>query len=126
MITSVRILVGNEPFTYRHVQAEALRAYRPDANVVLIEPRDIDGAIARLSPHIVFCSVLSEVVQTQPLAWVLLHPDGANLAVVSIAGQQRVIQGVSFDDLLAVVDEISRRLMVPVEAEGKVESPLMS
>jgi len=125
-MTNVRILVGNEPYSYRHVHAETLRVQRPDAEVLLVEPAELDGAIHGLSPHLVFCSVLSEVVRTRPLAWVLLYPDGANLAVVSIAGEQRVIQGVGFDDLLAIVDEISRRIMPPVPVGRGVEAPAVS
>jgi hypothetical protein len=110
MATGLRILVGNEPFSYREVHAEAFRLLRPDAEVVRVEPDELDAAVARLSPHLVVCSTMSEVVQTRPLSWILLYPDGANLAVVSIAGVQRTIPKVVFDDLLDAIDETTRRV----------------
>ena len=108
MTTGLRILVGNEPLSYRQVHAETFRILRPEAEVVRVEPDELDAAIARLAPHLVVCSALSEVVETRPLAWILLYPDGANLAVVSIAGVQRTIPMVAFDDLLDAVDEAMR------------------
>jgi hypothetical protein len=122
MTTGLRILVGNDPRSYRETHAETFRLLRPQAEVVRVEPGELDAAVVRLAPHLVVCSALSEVVQTRPLAWILLYPDGANLAVVSIAGVQRTIPKVAFDDLLDAIDETARRVAAGATA-SRVRAP---
>ena len=131
MSAGIRILVGNEPLSYREVHAETFRLHRPGAEVELVAPDELDAGVVRLAPHLVVCSTLSEVVQTRPLAWILLYPDGANLAVVSIAGVQRVIPKVTFEDLLVTIDETARRVAAgataavwPLPAEGDPTAPV--
>ena len=99
-----RILVGNEPLTYRDVMASALQDLRPDVEVVEVEPGALDGEVLRGRLHLVICSELSEVVQTRAFAWILIYPVGANLAVVSIGGRRTTIPRVGFGDVLAAVD----------------------
>jgi hypothetical protein len=125
MTTGLRILVGNDPLSYRDAHAETFRHLRPQAEVVRVEPGELDAAVARLAPHLVVCSALSEVVQTRPLAWILLYPDGANLAIVSIAGVQRTIPKVTFDHLLDAIDETERRVAAGATASwvGETEDP---
>jgi hypothetical protein len=121
-MTTVRIVVGNEPYSYRHVHAEALRELRPEAEVVLVDPADLDAAIAVHAPHLVLCSTLSLAVETGPLAWILLYPGGANLAVVSLGGAQRVIQHVEFDELLAVVDDVSHLVLTSAPLDPELDA----
>ena len=99
-----RVLVGNEPVFYRDVMATALQDLRPQVEVVEVEPAALDGEVLRRRPHLVVCSELSEVVETGSFAWILINPAGANLAVVSIGGQQTIIPQVGFDDMLAAID----------------------
>lgn len=98
------VLVGNEPLTYRDVMTTVLQDLRPHLEVVEVEPTDLDGEVLRRRPHLVVCSELSEVVETGSFAWILINPAGANLAVVSIGGQQTIIPQVGFDDMLAAID----------------------
>jgi hypothetical protein len=107
--TAIRILIANSPRSYRQAHAEALRAMRPDADVLLAEPEELDGEIARFAPHLVLCSELTERLRAAPISWILLYPGGADLAVASIDRSQRTIQGVQLDDVLRVVDETARR-----------------
>ena len=89
-----------------------LQDLRPHLEVVEVEPVDLDGEILRRRPHLVVCSELSEVVETGSFDWILINPARANLAVVSIAGQQTIIPRVGFDDVLTAIDrahEIARR-----------------
>ena len=89
----VLVLVANEPRAYRETIALALRELRPDAEVV------------RRRPDLAVCSALSEVVETRVPAWVLLYPEGANLAVVSVRGERATSGGLGLADLAAVVDQ---------------------
>lgn len=105
MEDNVRVMVGHEPRFYREALAAALGWLRPEAEVILVEPADIDAEVERRRPHLVVCSELSPVVRGQVLAWVVLYPDAANLAIVSVAGQERSVPAVEVDDLLAVMDQ---------------------
>jgi hypothetical protein len=109
MMTVLRILVANHPLIYRQAHADALRELRPEAEVRLADPRALDAEIARFAPHLAICSELSALVRSL-LAWLLLYPDGANLAVACVEGRETTIPNVGFDDVLRVVDETMRRM----------------
>ena len=106
--TDMRVLLANEPRAYREVIAAALQARRRHVDVVAVEPAGLDGAVARLAPHLVVCSRPPEAVPVGPLAWVVLYPGGAPQAVVSIAGHRTTVEGIDFDGLLAIVDRTER------------------
>ena len=105
---TVRILIANEPRAYREAITAALRALRPHAEVILVEPDRLDGAVLRLAPDLVVCSRLTEAVRACPLAWVLLYPNGKSQAVISFAGQLTTVAGIDFEGLLALVDRTER------------------
>lgn len=100
----IRIVVGIEPRSYREAIATTVQDVRPHAEVVAVEPVALEQMVACHLPHLVVCSRLSEVVETRPLAWILLYPDGASVAVVSLAGQKATVPDLDFAGLLEVVD----------------------
>ncbi len=99
------ILIANEPRAYREVIGAALQALRPDMAVTIADPEELDSEIARLAPQLVFCSQLTEAVQTVPLAWVMLYPDGEVRAEIYIGGQRIGVADIEFERLLSIVDE---------------------
>ena len=107
-MVDLRVLVANEPRAYRDAIAAALQELRPNVAVIPVEPHGLDGEIARLDPHLVVCSRLTEAVQARPLAWVMLYPDGEPWAVMSIAGQHMLVTGIEFQALLAVLDHTAQ------------------
>ena len=102
-MTSPLVLVANEPRAYRETIALALSALRPRAEVVAVEPDDLDAEIARRHPDVAVCSELSPMIETSVPIWVLLYPEGANMAVVSVGGEQSTTGGLALDDLAAVI-----------------------
>lgn len=118
MTDDFRIVVGNEPRFYREALAAALRLLRPDLEVILAEPDDLDEEVGRRGAHLVVCSHLSEFVQSQALAWILLYPDAENWAVVGLAGLERTIAGVEIADLLDFIDEVERLPRDGAEGSG--------
>ena len=102
----MRILIANEPRAYREVIGAAFQALRPHLDVTIADPADLDAEIARLDPHLVFCSQLTEAVQQVPLAWVMLYPDGEVRAEISIGGQRIAVADIEFERLLAIADEV--------------------
>ena len=107
-----RILVANELCTYRETIADVFQELRPHFEVHCIDPDDLDREIARLRPHMVLCSQLTEAVRSL-LAWILLYPDGENRAEISTAGERMTLCDVEFDHLLSILDKIELLLSGP-------------
>ena len=108
----VRILVANEPRAYRDTIAAALRCLRPLAEVVVGEPAQLAGKVARLQPHLLFSSDPEVVERVDVRSWVLLYPGGTGRIVVCVDGQQEVAADLPFDDLLAIVDRVERAVQM--------------
>ena len=111
MSTTV-VLVANEPRAYREVVAIALRDLCPTAAVVAVEPDGLDAEVVRRRPDVVVCSRLSEAVETRVPVWVVLYPEGANVAVFSVLGKRETSIGPTLDGLAAFVnrtDLLARR-----------------
>lgn len=100
----MRVLVANELCTYREAIAEIFQELRPHVEIHCIEPDDLDREIARLRPHMVLCSRLTDAVQSL-LAWILLYPDGENRAVISTAGELVTVVDIEFGHLLSNLDK---------------------
>jgi hypothetical protein len=121
---ALRVLVANEPRSYREAHAFAIRALRPSVEVVIGDACDDSGL--ELADHLVLCSTLTDAIRDRALGWLLVYPDEADLAVSCVSGRWRLIQRVSLDDVLAVVDEASDMLasrMVDFRIEPLVGSP---
>ncbi len=100
-----RILIANEPRSYREVIAAALRALRPQMEVIAVEPVMLDGEVINHNPHLVVCSEFSAVVQRHALAWVMLYPGGAGWATICIAQECVTVEHIELDRLIEVIDQ---------------------
>ena len=103
----LHILIGNDPRAYREALVVAFRARRPEAEVVAVDPVELDAMVARYSPALVVCSALTEAVETRVPAWALLYPDGARLVVSSVAGERKTASDLDLDELLSLADRAS-------------------
>src|SRR3954471_9295394 len=103
-MVEMRILVANELCTYRETIASVFQELRPHVEVRCVEPDELDREIARVRPHMVLCSRLTEAVQSL-LAWFLLYPDGENHAVINTAGETVTLADVEFGHLLSILDK---------------------
>jgi hypothetical protein len=100
----MRVLVANELCTYRETIADVFQELRPHVEVHCIEPDELDQEIARVHPHMVLCSRLTDGVSSL-LAWILLYPDGENHAVINTAGETVTLTDVEFGHLLSILDK---------------------
>jgi hypothetical protein len=100
----MRILVANNPRTYREAITDVLRELRPHVEVNTVEPDVLDGEIARQHPHLIVCSRPCMAAQNGALAWVVLYPNGEDYAEVIIAGERTTVVGIAFGDFLSIVD----------------------
>jgi hypothetical protein len=104
----MRILIANEPRSYREVIAAAVQALRPHIEVILVAPEGLEREVSRLEPQLIVCSELIPAVQERSLSWIMLYPEGKTQAVISIAGQTTTVGDLEFDRLLALIDETER------------------
>lgn len=101
-MNAIRILVANEPRSYREVIAGTIQALHPESEVICVEPDQLDGEVIRLSPHLVLCSELTETVETHARCWVTLYPGGDNYAVIGIDRRRIRIENIEFSTLSLV------------------------
>jgi hypothetical protein len=71
--------------------------------VIAVEPDKLDAEIRRRQPDVALCSHLSPAVESSVPTWVLLYPDGANMAVVSTRGAWPTTGSLSLEDLTAII-----------------------
>jgi hypothetical protein len=101
----MRILVANEPRSYREVIGAALQALKPNVEVLTIGPEQLDREVERSVPDLVLCSRLTPTVEDEVPAWVELYPNGEPLVAMSIDGlRMTAIDDIGLDNLLWIVD----------------------
>jgi DNA-binding IclR family transcriptional regulator len=104
MAARAHVLVANEPPTYRDLLASELPRLRPRLTVLLVDPADLDEALAQMRPRLVICSELTDSVRQHGIASIVLYPEGRNQAILDIAGAHQVLPNPAVSDLLAAVD----------------------
>jgi hypothetical protein len=103
----MRALIANEPAMYREVISAALAEQRPGIEVFRSDPEGLEGEFLRLRPRLVVCGRPTRVVQREAPALVELYPGGASHAVVKGPdGSRRILPGMDFPTLLAIVDGV--------------------
>lgn len=102
----LRVLLANELRSYRQTMAITLRALRPNAEVVDVEPEDLAAEVSRLYPHVVLCSRTTPVVRRLVPAWVELYREhDASVSYVSVHGERsKIVGGMELDELLSIID----------------------
>ena len=116
-MAGIRILVANEPRSYRDVLALAFRGLRPRAEVIVGEAAELDAEVVRHRPHLVRCSSAEGPEGSTPVGWVVLNPGGSARAVVSIGQRRITIAEVDLADLISLIDQ-TVRLARPDERAG--------
>jgi hypothetical protein len=102
------VLVANDPPLAREAIAVALRQVRPDIDAIVVDPAALTADIARYHPDLAICSELNVMVEATVPSWVLLSPEGSNVAVTSVVGRRQEADHLSFADLVAFVDQTVR------------------
>jgi len=104
MTAHPQILVANEPLVYRDVLGSQLPRLRPGLTVLVVDPADLDEAVARLRPRLVICNEVTDRIRQFATAALVLDPLGTNRAVLTVAGQHQVLLNPRLADFLAAVD----------------------
>lgn len=100
----LRVLVANEPRSYREVYAEALRGLRPEVEVRVALPGDVDRWIDLFHPHLVLCSDLTPKIEREVPAWIQFYPPEEPAMLVFTQGEVSTMAPAELETLLSVVD----------------------
>ena len=98
---------------YRQTLAHILRENRPNDEVRLAEPQALDREASSFSPHLIVSNEdTPELREVSIPSWVVIRYHDNLSASVFIEGQDtRLIQDISLEDLLAVVEETQRLVL---------------
>ena len=103
-MTKPRVLLANEPRSYRQAIAGALQALRPDVEFEEIDPGGLDAEVERRAPQFVICSLATPAVQAAVESWIELYTDHGSISSVSIHLEKSTVDGMEIPDLLQIVD----------------------
>ena len=101
----LRVLMTNEPRSYRETIALALEAARPRADVVVADPGALDPEVRRLAPPLVICSQTTALVEAEVPVWVELYSGHGPDSTVSFAGQRSTVREMELEDLIRIFDQ---------------------
>ncbi|MGB3681908.1 MAG: hypothetical protein WA990_05425 [Rubrobacteraceae bacterium] len=104
----MRILITIAPLSYRQVLMLTLRRLRPQVEVILARPKDLDEEVERLAPELVVCNTATQRVRDGTASWVeILFQNGLG-ANVCVGEATSTLEEVGTEDLLRIVDETER------------------
>jgi hypothetical protein len=109
----MRILVAIAPTMYRQTLAHSIRRARPNDNVRLGDPDSLDREASSFRPHLILChDSASEVQEVNVPSWVVIRYHDSLSASVFLDGRDpRLIQDITIEDLLGVIEETQRLLV---------------
>lgn len=119
---NLRILIGNEPRSYREAISGAIECMRPDAEVLTVEPEELDLEVGKGPAGLVLCSCITSVVEKGSLAWVELYPGGGPGSRIGVDGLRLTAAGdLGLADILWIADraEALARENGTAEANGR-------
>ena len=106
----MRILLAIAPTMYRQTLAHSIRKECPNDDVCLADPDALDREASSFHPHMIVCNdSASEVQEVSIPSWVVIRYHDSLSASVFLDGEDpRLIQDISIEDLLGVVEETQR------------------
>ena len=104
----MRVMVAHSMVSYREVISFALERLRPHVETFIVEPENLDREFMSLSPQLVVCSRVTDIVERGSLGWIELYPEQTSESVVSLCGETTTYPEMDLDTLLSVLDETRR------------------
>jgi hypothetical protein len=99
---------------YSEALAYALGMNRPKAEVLRLEPGELDGQLEGFDPQLVVCNEDTDEVKalatsSSSSSWVELSYEARGItATVCLGGRRSTVEDVEVKDVLAIVDEAER------------------
>jgi hypothetical protein len=101
---SLRVLLANEPRSYRESIAAVFRRLRPGLQVKVVEPEALETNVARFVPDVAICSRVTGAVRERVPVWVELYPEYAAHSVASEGGRRTEFAEIQLLDLIGILD----------------------
>jgi len=98
------VLVSHALTAYASSLAGVLRHIRPQLDVRVVAPGDLECALSMLPGAVVVSDVISPAIRQKSSGWILYYPDQQNLAVAKVDGDERAMENPSLDDVLLALD----------------------
>lgn len=105
-----RVVVANEPRSYREAFAAAFQALRPHLEVIVIEPEDLYREVRRTHPQIVVCGRITSDLKNRIPYWIEFYVEDETITVQSNVQTASTGAEVGFGDLIAIIDEAEKLL----------------
>lgn len=102
----LRVLLANEPRSYREAIAAVLRETRPEASIFEADSSAINLEVAYHRPDLVICSRATSAVRVLVASWVELYSDYGPLSLVCVDGRLSEVEGMQLQALLSIVDRV--------------------
>ena len=106
---TLRVLLANEPRSYRESIAAVFRLLRPGLDVKVVDPEALDSSVLGFDPHAVICSRATDTVRERVPVWVELYPEQAAHSVVVEGGRRTEFTDIQLSDLLGILDRAADR-----------------
>ncbi len=100
----LRVLLANEPRSYRESIAAVFRQLRPGLHIKVVEPEDLEDCVVRFDPDVVVCSRVTDTVRERVPVWVELYPEHAAQSLASEGGRRTEFDEIQLLDLLGILD----------------------
>ena len=100
----LRVLLANEPRSYRESIAAVFRQLRPGLQVKVVEPDALESSVACFDPDVAICSRVTGAVIERVPVWVELYPEQAARSVASEGGRRTEFAEIQLGDLLGILD----------------------
>jgi len=117
----MRVLLANEPRSYRQVFAGAIHALRPHVEVISVGPNAVEEEAPRIRPDAVVCSRTTPALRSVVGVWMEIHLENGTLLV------RTSDTGMSQDPdpgLEILLDFVDRSEVARKAGRAKVESTL--
>ena len=103
---AIRVLIAIAPRMYGQVLAHSIAKTRPGAEVLRLEPGELDRRLEGFDPQLVFCSEATDRIRALAPSWVVLTyaARGAIDATACLRGRRSAVEDVGMADMLALVD----------------------
>ena len=103
----MRVLMANEPRSYREAIAAVVQMQCPEVEVFMVEPEALDAETSRVNPDLVICSQATDLVRQYVSVWVELYPEHRSKSIVSVAGSRSTIEDIQLSDIVSLVAQTS-------------------
>jgi hypothetical protein len=100
----VLVLLANEPRAYRESIAQVFRQLRPNVEVVIAEPDELEDRVLSLAPQMAIFSEATGLVRELVPIWVELYPGYGPRSVIGVGEERSTIEEIELSDLLSIVD----------------------